>query len=71
MTENRIEDQIKKRFKTNVLFCEATGKSNNQRKNLKTTIASIYKKIAEINNWLDPLGLEYKLHLKKKKPVSK
>lgn len=64
---NLIETQIKQLFKTKAAFCAATGKTDNERKNLNVFISSIYKKIDEMNAWLEPLGIEILMVLKKPK----
>lgn len=66
-----IETQIKRLFKTKSAFCDATGKTDNQRKNLNAFISSMYKKIDEMNAWLAPLGLEILMVLKKPKSEGK
>lgn len=66
-----IETRIKQLFNTKAAFCAETGKSDNNRKNLKTTISLIYKKIKELNDWLKPLELEIQMVLKKPKREGK
>jgi hypothetical protein len=58
---NLIEQKIRQLFKTQAAFYRAAGKSDNDRKNHKQNILSIEKKIAEINEFVDPLNLKCKI----------
>lgn len=60
-----IDKKIKEQFGSWTAFCTKYGHDN---KNFKRKLLA---NIEKLNNWLEPLGLELKIVLKKQKSVGK
>lgn len=60
-----IDKQIKKQFGSWTAFCSKYGHDH---KNFKR---KLFANIDKINNWIEPLGLEIQIALKKQKRAGK